>query len=76
MTWVLIKTGEPGSNFSNHQEWQLDSADDIETIPPEAENAAPGSKAWTGDFAHIYNKANDGTWPDIMGDGDSEDTFE
>lgn len=36
MAWVLIKTGEPGSNFSNHQEWQLDEAEDIETIPSEA----------------------------------------
>lgn len=66
MAWVLIKTGEPGGNFSDHQEWQLDEASDINTVPAEAVNASPGSKAWTGDFAHIWNKANDGTWIDIM----------
>lgn len=66
MAWVLIRTGEPNTVFSNHREWQLDSASDIQTPPAEAVSAAPGSKAWTADFSHIYNKANDGTWSDIL----------
>lgn len=66
MSWVLIKTGEPNSNFSNHREFQLDSASDISNPSAEANSAAPGSKAWTGDYAHIWNKENDGTWTDIL----------
>lgn len=66
MAWTLIKMGEPYSNFSAHGEWQLDSAADINNVPEEAQKAAPGSKAWTGDYAHIYNKKNDGTWADIL----------
>lgn len=67
MAWILIRTGEPNSALAGHQEWQLDSASDISNPPAEAQNSAPGSMAWTGDFAHIYNKANDGTWPDLLG---------
>lgn len=67
MAWVLIRVGEDHSNLGNHQEWQLDDADDIETPPAEAQSAAPNSLAWTGDYAHIYNKQNDGTWVDIVG---------
>ena len=66
MAWKLIRVGEQNSNVTGHQEWQLDEASDISNPPAEAQNAAPGSMAWTGDYLHIYNKANDGTWPDIL----------
>ena len=66
MAWTLIRVGEPNSNLVGHQEWQLDNASDISNPPAEAQNAAPGSKAWTGDYKHIFNKANDGSWPDIL----------
>lgn len=67
MSWVLIKCGEDHSNFSQHGEWQLDSAQDIESPPAEAQNAAPGSLAWLGDFSKIWNKQNDGTWAEVLG---------
>ena len=67
MAWVLIKTGQSDSNVVGYQEWQLDSASDISNPPAEAANAAPSSKAWTGDYAHLYNKKNDGTWVDMIG---------
>lgn len=70
MGWVLIKQGEPNNNFSSYQEWQLDTAEDIATPPQEAENASPSSKAWTGDYSHIWNKTNSGEWTDMLeGDG-------
>ena len=67
MAWIPIKMGEPYGAISNHQEWQLDEANDIKSPPPEALKAAPGSMAWTGDYKHIFNKKNDGTWVDILG---------
>lgn len=67
MAWKLIRVGQDHSNVGNHQEWQIDSASDIANPPAEAANAAPDSKAWTGDYTHIYNKANDGSWKDIVG---------
>lgn len=66
MAWILIYSGEENSALSGHREWQLDSASDIQTPPEEAQSAAPGSKAWTGDYVHVWNKQNDGTWTDIM----------
>jgi len=66
MAWVLIRSGEAFGNFAGHKEWQLDNASDINNPPVEAQDAAPDSKAWTGDYAHIWNKQNDGTWVDIM----------
>ena len=68
MPWTLIYSGEPNSALSNHRAWQIDSADEIQTPPEEAQSAAPGSKVWTGDYAHIWNKKNDGTWKDILED--------
>ena len=65
MAWVLISVGAPHSNLVGHQEWQLDEASDISNPPVEAQNAAPGSTAWTEDFTHIYNKGNDGNWVEI-----------
>lgn len=67
MAWKLIRVGQDHSNVVNYQEWQQDSVDDIDNPPVEAANASPDSKAWTGDYAHIYNKQNDGTWVDILG---------
>ena len=66
MAWMLIKSGEPNSALAGHQEWQLDDSSDISNPPAEAQSAAPGSQAWTADFKHFYNKANDGSWPDIL----------
>ena len=68
MSDYWIKTGEMFSSSSYQQEWQLDSADDINNPPSEANKSAPGSMAWTGDYSHIYNKQNDGTWVDIIGE--------
>lgn len=70
MAWILIKSGELHGNFSDHKEWQIDSESDINSPPEEAQSCAPGSVAWTGDFKHIYNKTNNGTWADITGGGD------
>lgn len=66
MAWIMIKAGEPNSAIGGHRDFQLDSADDIQNPPEDAISAAPGSTARTGDYAHIYNKKNDGTWKDIM----------
>lgn len=66
MAWTLLKVGEQNGAVSDHREWQQDSADDINNPPAEAQTAAPGSMAWTGDYKHIYNKKNDGTWADIL----------
>lgn len=65
MSWTLIN-GSTHRKLVSHQEWQLDSADDISNPPAEALRAAPGSKAWTGNYSHIFNKQNDGTWVDIL----------
>ena len=65
MAWQLLKYGEQsGALF--HMEFQLDSASDVSTPSEEAQVSAPGSIAWTGDYKHIYNKQNDGTWIDIL----------
>ena len=45
--------------------YQLDSASDISDPPADTAHAAPGSVAYTPDLAHIYMKANDGTWTEI-----------
>lgn len=66
MAWKLIHCGDANSAQSGYREWQLDSSDDILNPPTEAEAAAPSSKAWTGDLAHIWNKTNDGAWIDIV----------
>lgn len=66
MAWKLIRSGEAYGAQSGHREWQLDTTSDIDDPPVEAQEAAPGSLAWTGDYAHIYNKQNDGTWVDIL----------
>lgn len=66
MAWILLKMGEPNSAVDGHREFQIDSTDDIQNPSEEAQKAAPGSTARTGDYAHIYNKQNDGTWTDIM----------
>ena len=66
MAWILVKEGEAHSAMAGHREWQLDSTSDIGNPPAEAVSASPGSKAWTGDYAHIYNKTNDGEWEDIL----------
>ena len=66
MAWILIKQGEPYSAIGGHREFQIDGTSDISNPSEEAQNAAPGSTARTGDYAHIYNKQNDGTWVDIM----------
>ena len=66
MGWTPMKIGEEYSAISNHQEWQIDNASDINSPPTEALKAAPGSMVWTGDYKHIFNKENDGTWTDIL----------
>lgn len=66
MAWILIRSGEANSALSGHKEFQLDSAADINNPPEEAQKAAPDSKAWTGDYVHIWNKKNDGSWFDIV----------
>lgn len=66
MAWVLVKVGEPHGALSGHREWQQDEAGDIQSPPEEAQTAAPGSMAWTGDYEHIYNKKNNGAWKDIL----------
>ena len=66
MAWKPIHCGEANSAQSGYREWQLDALEDIQNPPVEAQEAAPSSKAWTGDLEHIWNKANDGSWIDIM----------
>lgn len=54
------------STPSAHLEFQLDSVGDISDPPTKESSAAPSSKAWTGNYTHIWNKKNDGTWTDIQ----------
>ena len=65
MGWQLLKYGEQNGPLF-HMEFQLDSASDVSNPSAEAQACAPGSVAWTGDYKHIYNKKNDGTWVDIL----------
>lgn len=72
MPWKLIRQGEDHGALSGHREYQLDSTDDMKTenIPPDAQTSSPGSYAWIGDYSHFWNKKNDGSWADILGDGE------
>jgi len=67
MSWTLIKAGEPYGQFGfNHKEFQISTASDISNPSAEATSSAPGSKAYLDDMSRIWNKANDGTWKEVV----------
>lgn len=63
MAWYLLKRGEPFANYSNHKEFMIDTAEDIETPP--SEPYAPGSTAHTPGYKEVYEAAADGSWVQI-----------
>ena len=63
MAWHLLKQGEPNGEYSDHKEYMIDSASDIESPP--SESYAPGSFAYTAGFGKMYQSDASGNWHEI-----------
>ncbi len=61
MAYVLLKAGEEFGNFGyRHQEFMIDSSDDLEALP--TNKLAPGSLAHTAGFDQIYELDLNQAW--------------
>lgn len=59
MAATVIRSSTGRQQPSDLLEVLIDSADDLESINPDA---SPGSKAYTANGVYVYTKDNDGTW--------------
>ena len=66
VTIIANAKGTSISTTANKMEVLVDSSADLAAIPA---NAAPGSIAYTADFAGMWQKNNSGAWVEIGGGG-------
>lgn len=67
--WTLIAEGGNGYNHSNHYQWLIDSADDLNAADKPKDTGAPGSIAYTAGFEQMWQKNRAGQWIEIGGNG-------
>lgn len=65
--WTLIAVGGKEYNHSNHYEWLIDSATDLNAGDKPEDTGAPGSIAYTAAFEQMWQKDRNGQWIQIGG---------
>ena len=67
MAWHLTERGNEYNQYSNYSEFLLDSADDINNVPEDADYS-PGSIAHTAGYRKIWEADSQLNWVEIGGD--------
>ena len=67
--WTLIAVGGEEYNHSNHYEWLIDSAADLNAGDKPEDTGAPGSIAYTAAFEQMWQKDRNSQWIQIGGNG-------